>query len=110
MLFAGIDKGTDALLDDAFAPHLRFGGGRLALRDVLVRPPQQPHRPQRATDANQQHPHPFLLDNPPTLPIEQRALEALPPTFNGIVVSDKFCWSRTLTLTLSWRRGPAPRS
>jgi hypothetical protein len=29
---------------------------------------------------------------------------------NGIVTSDKFCMSRGVTLQLSWRRGPAPRT
>src|SRR3712207_35435 len=29
---------------------------------------------------------------------------------NGMVTSDKFCMSRGVTLQLSWRRGPAPRT
>src|SRR5256885_16972948 len=32
MLFAGVRKGTDALLDDAFAPRLRLGRRRFAFR------------------------------------------------------------------------------
>ena len=42
MLFGGVDKGTDPLLDDAFAPWLRFGCGRFTVGDVFVRPSQQP--------------------------------------------------------------------
>src|SRR5215471_803224 len=81
MLLAGNRKGTDALFDQAFASWLRLGRSRFAVWDVFVCSSQQPHRPQRATDTNQQHRYPFLLNNPPTLPIEQRALQALPAAF-----------------------------
>src|SRR6266487_2324921 len=81
MLFTGVDKGTDPLLDNAFPARLRLRRGRLAFWDVFVRPTQQPHSPECATDADQQHRHPLLLDDPSALPIEQRALQALPPAF-----------------------------
>jgi hypothetical protein len=81
MLFTGVDKGTDPLLDNAFPARLRLRRGRLAFWDVFVRPTQQPHRPECATAADQQHRHPLFLDDPSALPIEQRALQALPPAF-----------------------------
>ena len=48
-------------------------------------------------------PHPILVQPEVALPI-------LIKGFNGMVTSDKFCMSRGVTLQLSWRRGPAPRT
>src|SRR5262249_54956778 len=81
MSLDSIRKGTDPLFDDAFPARLRLGRGRLTVGDVFVCSTQQPHRPQCATDADQQHPHPLLLRDPSALPIEQGAFERLPAAF-----------------------------
>ena len=40
--------------------------------------PEQPYRPDRATDANQQHIHTLKLDDPLALPVEQGAFQPFP--------------------------------
>src|SRR5262249_29738740 len=69
-VLARVCKGADPILNDAFASRLECRGGRLQHRQMFVGSTEQPERPERTTDPDEQDTHSLKIDNPPAFPVE----------------------------------------